>query len=116
MQTNPSSPTTKKTNPKGLVFFVVMGIWRADSKGGSWRQSGGERADCRQWRAEGGERVAAVDKIEEKRKPEDFIGHRNRALATNPAFPQKSESVLPHKKKHRLCRCFFNKIRPLRNE
>ena len=24
-------------------------------------------------------RVAAVDKIEEKRKPEDFIGHRNRA-------------------------------------
>ncbi len=24
------------------------------------------------------ERVAAVDKIEEKRKPEDFIGHRNR--------------------------------------
>jgi len=26
------------------------------------------------------ERVAAVDKIEEKRKPEDFIGHRNRTL------------------------------------
>ena len=25
-----------------------------------------------------GERVAAVDKIEDKRKPEDFIGHRNR--------------------------------------
>ena len=24
------------------------------------------------------ERVAAVDKIEEKRKPDDFIGHRNR--------------------------------------
>ena len=24
------------------------------------------------------ERVAAVDKIEEKRKPEDFIGHRKR--------------------------------------
>ena len=27
------------------------------------------------------ERVAAVDKIEEKRKPEDFIGHRNRTPA-----------------------------------
>ena len=38
----------------------------------------GERADCRQWREEGGERVAAVDKIEDQRKPEDFIGHRNR--------------------------------------
>ena len=25
-----------------------------------------------------GERVAAVEKIEEKRKPEDFFGHRNR--------------------------------------
>ena len=32
---NPSSPTTKKTNPNGLVFFVVIGIWRTDSKGGS---------------------------------------------------------------------------------
>ena len=29
----------------------------------------------------GGERVAAVDKIEEKRKPEDFVGHRNRPPA-----------------------------------
>jgi len=26
----------------------------------------------------GAERVAAVDKIEDQRKPEDFIGHRNR--------------------------------------
>ena len=38
----------------------------------------GERADCRLWREEGGERVAAVDKIEDQRKPEDFVGHRNR--------------------------------------
>ena len=38
----------------------------------------GERADCRRWREEGGERVAAVDKIEDRHKPEDFIGHRNR--------------------------------------
>ena len=30
----------------------------------------------------GAERVAAVNKIEEKRKPEDFIGHRNRAIQT----------------------------------
>ena len=38
----------------------------------------GERSDRRLWRKKGGERVAAVDKIEDKRKPEDFIGHRNR--------------------------------------
>ena len=36
-----------------------------------------ERTDCRRWREKGGERVAAVDKIEDQRKPEDFIGHRN---------------------------------------
>ena len=38
----------------------------------------GERGERRQWREERPERVAAADKIEEKRKPEDFIGHRNR--------------------------------------
>ena len=41
---------------------------------------GGERPDRRRWREEGGERVAAVEKIEEKRKPEDFFGHRNRTI------------------------------------
>ena len=30
------------------------------------------------WREKGAEGVAAVDKIEDKRKPEGFIGHRNR--------------------------------------
>ncbi len=38
----------------------------------------GERCDRRRWRSKGAERVAAVDKIEDQRKPEDFIGHRNR--------------------------------------
>ena len=44
------------------------------------RQAGcrGERCDRRQWRRKGAERVAAVDKIEDQRKPEDFIGYRNR--------------------------------------
>ena len=36
-----------------------------------------ERWERRQWRRKRPERVAAVDKIEEMRKPEDFIGHRN---------------------------------------
>ena len=40
----------------------------------------GERGERRRWREERPERVAAVDKIEEKRKPEDFIGHRKRGL------------------------------------
>ena len=38
----------------------------------------GERCERRRWRKQRAERVAAVDKIEGKRKPEDFIGHRNR--------------------------------------
>ena len=45
------------------------------------QMSGGERIERRQWRKKRGERVAAVDKIEGKRKPEDFIGHRNRESA-----------------------------------
>ena len=36
----------------------------------------GERAERCQWQKKRGERVAAVEKIEEKRKPEDFFGYR----------------------------------------
>ena len=46
----------------------------------------GERTDRRQWRKKGGKRVAAVDKIEEERKPEDFIGHRNRKSFAFPLY------------------------------
>ena len=42
--------------------------------------------------------MAAVEKIKEKRKPEDFFGHRNREVATNLAFPQKSKSLLLRQK------------------
>ena len=38
----------------------------------------GERTERCRWQMKRGERVAAVEKIEEKRKPEDFFGHRNR--------------------------------------
>ena len=41
-------------------------------------EGGRERGERCQWQMKRPERVAAVDKIEEKRKPEDFIGHRNR--------------------------------------
>ena len=40
-------------------------------------EGGRERPDRRRGRKQGGERVAAVDKIKEKHKPEDFVGHRN---------------------------------------
>ena len=38
----------------------------------------GERSERCRGQIQRGERVAAVDKIEDQRKPEDFIGHRNR--------------------------------------
>ena len=38
----------------------------------------GERAERCRWQMQRGEQVAVVDKIEDQRKPEDFIGHRNR--------------------------------------
>ena len=40
----------------------------------------GERTERCRWQKKRGERVAAVEKIEEKRKPEDFFGHRNRKV------------------------------------
>ena len=40
--------------------------------------AGGERCERCRWQMKRAERVAAVEKIEEKRKPEDFFGHRNR--------------------------------------
>ncbi len=41
-------------------------------------QGDGERWERRRRREERPERVAAVEKIEGKRKPDDFFGHRNR--------------------------------------
>jgi len=40
-------------------------------------EGGRERPDCRRGRKQGGERVAAVEKFKEKRKPAEFFGHRN---------------------------------------
>ena len=42
--------------------------------------SKGERWERCLWQSKRPERVAAVDKIEGKRKSEDFIGHRNRII------------------------------------
>lgn len=37
----------------------------------------GERWERHQWQIQRPERVAAVEKIEDPRKPDDFFGHRN---------------------------------------
>ena len=61
--------------------FGCGGGWRGDYPSVSFADSSpdkGERAERCQWQEKRGERVAAVEKIEEKRKPEDFFGHRNR--------------------------------------
>ena len=41
-------------------------------------EGGRERWERCRWQMKRPERVAAVDKIEDQREPEDFIGHRNR--------------------------------------
>ena len=43
-----------------------------------WGFQRGERAERRRWRMQRGERVAAVEKIEDQRKPDGFFGHRKR--------------------------------------
>ena len=40
-------------------------------------EGGRERWERRRWREERPERVAAVEKFEDQRKPEEFFGHRN---------------------------------------
>ena len=52
----------------------------------------GERWERRRWRIQRPERVAAVDKIEEKRKPENFIGHRNRDCQKSGRFGENCDS------------------------
>ncbi len=77
---SPASATKENTTQTGGVFFGYEASFkRLPGYETDERSSLGERADRRQWRRKEGERVAAVDKTEEKRKPEDFIGHRNRA-------------------------------------
>jgi len=48
----------------------------------------------------GAERVAAVDKIEDKRKPDDFIGNRNRRVPAGGGtflFHQESTQRMRHR-------------------
>ena len=54
----------------------------------------GERGERRRWRIQRPERVAAVDKIEGKRKPEDFIGHRKRPRACPPPMAESRASAV----------------------
>ena len=61
------------------MLMVVNCTTRAQVFETDERCSTGERAERRRWRIQRGERVAAVAKIKDKRKPADFFGHRNRA-------------------------------------
>ena len=63
------SPNGRHGNHKTIPSIVIASQW--------------ERWECRLWREKRPERVAAVDKIEDWRKPEDFIGHRNRTWRGN---------------------------------
>ena len=43
----------------------------------------GNACERRRWRIQRADLGAAVEKIEEKRQPEDFFGHRKRGLRSN---------------------------------
>jgi len=57
------------------------------------RLSGGERCERCRWQEKRAERVAAVEKFEDQRMPDESFGYRNRVVATAVARPQASESV-----------------------
>ena len=58
---------------------MIIAPTHSDGSAAGLGAPGGERVDRRLWRRKGDERVAAVEKIEDQRKPDDFFGHRNRA-------------------------------------
>ena len=70
-------PTNTGTTIRGLRPLGDTHHIQFAAQKGMARQKG-ERCERRRGRSKRAERVAAVDKIEEKRKPEDFIGYRNR--------------------------------------
>ena len=58
------------------------------------KHAGGERSERCQRQMQRAERVAAVDKIEDQHKPEDFIGHRNRDVLGKEKEPSRSLTLL----------------------
>ncbi len=64
----------RKTNCRSLPGAVLSCSAEESTQRMRLRGERGERCRGQEKRPE---RVAAVDKIEDKRKPEDFIGHRN---------------------------------------
>ena len=58
------------------------------------KHAGGERCERCQRQIQRAERVAAVDKIEDQHKPEDFIGHRNRDVLGKEKEPSRSLTLL----------------------
>ena len=77
---------------------------------------GGERVDRRLWRSKGDERVAAVEKIEDQRKPEDFFGYRNRIAPYEGKFPFMTAIVFAKNRlcpvgQRRFCVCFLIRLR-----
>jgi len=84
-KSSPVSATKKDSQPLGwlsFLFALAELVMLPPGYETDERSSLGERGERRRWREERPERVAAVDKIEDQRKPEDFVGHRNRTPGT----------------------------------
>ena len=70
----PINPIVNDTFTLGFILCTGWTRTAGESLGSDPTAAGGG--------VKGGERVAAVDKIEDQRKPEDFVGHRNRTPGT----------------------------------
>ena len=58
------------------------------------RSVSGNACERRRWRIQRAGVGAAVEKIEEKRQPEDFFGHRKRA-GSSPSAPATGKALKP---------------------
>ena len=84
---SPASATRKDSHPSGWLSFLSataeLVLWPPGYETDERSSLGKRGARCR-WQMQRPERSAAVDKIEDQRKPDDFTGHRKPARSDNP--------------------------------
>ena len=82
---SPASATKKDSQPFGWLSFLFAAaklVLRSPDYESDERSSLGKRGERCLWQMKRPKRSAAVEKIEDQHKPEDFFGHRKPGVHT----------------------------------
>ena len=90
---NPSAPAKQKS----LRFTRRLFCFTEQRRTRGTRSVPGNACERRRWRIQRADLGAAVEKIEEKRQPEDFFGHRKRGCeaTSSPSAPATGKALKP---------------------